>query len=449
MVEESLVTRSTAPVAAVEVAVQPSRAIGPKILLYSHDTFGLGNIHRTLLVAEALTGALPGAAVLIVTGSPVIHALRIPDGIDYVKLPCLDRVAAERYQPRFLSSWSDDVKRMRRDILRKAALGFDPDLVIVDKRATGVDGELLGTLAALKRLRRPPRIVLGLRDILDEPARTRHALAKSHAFATIERYYDEVWVYGTPVVFDTVREYGFPEAVARKTAFCGYLRTRTEGRPSDGGAPRVLVTTGGGGDGSDVVEAYLEGLLGLPRRFALRTTIVFGPQMPESRRTRILERFGVIPDVAFFDFEPDLGRRYAEADVVVSMAGYSTMCELLSSGRRAVLVPRAEPVREQLIRARRFADLGYFDLVEPGQLTPERLIGKVLAALRHDVASVPPVDLGGLPRIVERARVLLREGTRDAGAGRGPSGPPTPITTRRSSNRSRPKHAGALPSTST
>ncbi|TMB02582.1 MAG: hypothetical protein E6J70_06760, partial [Deltaproteobacteria bacterium] len=155
MVEESLVTRSTAPVAAVEVAVQPSRAIGPKILLYSHDTFGLGNIHRTLLVAEALTGALPGAAVLIVTGSPVIHALRIPDGIDYVKLPCLDRVAAERYQPRFLSSWSDGVKRMRRDILRKAALGFDPDLVIVDKRATGVDGELLGTLAALKRLRRP------------------------------------------------------------------------------------------------------------------------------------------------------------------------------------------------------------------------------------------------------------------------------------------------------
>src|SRR5437867_2341649 len=113
MVEGSVVTRSTAPIAAVEVAVQSSRAIGPKILLYSHDTFGLGNIHRTLLVAEALTGALPAAAVLIVTGSPVIHALRIPDGMDYVKLPCLDRLAAERCQPRFLSSWSDDVKRLR------------------------------------------------------------------------------------------------------------------------------------------------------------------------------------------------------------------------------------------------------------------------------------------------------------------------------------------------
>src|SRR5206468_10213883 len=170
MVKESVVTRSTAPIAAVEVAVQPSRAIGPKFLRYSHDTFGLGNIHRTLLVAEALTTALPGAAVLIVTGSPVIHALRIPDGMDYVKLPCLDRVAAERYQPRFLSSWSDDVKRIRRDILRKAALGFDPDLVIVDKRATGVDGERLGTAAAHTRLRRAARMLHGLRAIHDDPA---------------------------------------------------------------------------------------------------------------------------------------------------------------------------------------------------------------------------------------------------------------------------------------
>src|SRR5207253_1366841 len=115
MAEES-VTTSSAPIAAVEVTVQPLRASGPKILLYSHDTFGLGNIHRTLLVAEGLTRALPGAAVLIVTGSPVIHALRIPDGIDYVKLPCLDRAAPERYQPRFLPSWSADAKPMPRHL---------------------------------------------------------------------------------------------------------------------------------------------------------------------------------------------------------------------------------------------------------------------------------------------------------------------------------------------
>src|SRR5438552_12490225 len=133
--ESTQITRSSPSLAAVEMAVQPSRAIGPKILLYSHDTFGLGNIQRTLLIAEALTEALPDASVLIVTGSPVIHALCIPDGMDYVKLPCLDRIAAEHYQHRFLSFWSDAVHRMRRDILRHAALGFAPELVNGAKRA--------------------------------------------------------------------------------------------------------------------------------------------------------------------------------------------------------------------------------------------------------------------------------------------------------------------------
>jgi len=381
----------------------------PKILLYSHDTFGLGNIYRTLLLSDALRRAFPGAAVLIITGSPVIHALRIPDAIDYLKLPSLDRVAADRYEPRFLSTLATEVKRMRRAIIRRAALGFDPDLMIVDKRPLGVDGELAGTLSALRRLPHQVRIVLGVRDILDEPARTRRMFGRTHAFATMEHHYDEVWIYGAREVFDAVHEYAFPEAVARKSIFCGYLSRPTAQAVPNGRAPRVLVTTGGGGDGSDIVDAYLEGLLGLPRRLVLHTTIVFGPDMPERRRQATLARFGHLPDVAFFDFEPDLVRRYAEADVVVSMAGYSTVSELLSWGRRAVLVPRAAPVREQLIRARRFAKLGYFDIVEPEELEPGLLIGKVLAALEREPTPTLAVDLNGLPRIVERVQAMLGE----------------------------------------
>ena len=85
----------------------------PKILLYSHDTFGLGNIRRTLLLAEELKNQYEGAAILIVTGSPMIQSFRIPAGVDYVKLPCLDRTDSERYEPRFLQQCADEVKRTR------------------------------------------------------------------------------------------------------------------------------------------------------------------------------------------------------------------------------------------------------------------------------------------------------------------------------------------------
>lgn len=389
-----------------------ARLSSPKILLYSHDTFGLGNIRRTLLLAQELIEQYPGAAILLITGSQMIHSFRIPDGIDYIKLPCLDRIDAERYEPRFLSACSEEVKRTRSAILEKSVLGFEPDLMIVDKRPAGVDGELLETLRELRHRKLSTKLVLGMRDILDEPERTRRNLESNHSFEIIEEFYDEVWIYGSQSVFDTVREYGFPERVSNITQFCGYLKRPTAPISRNGGSPHVLITTGGGGDGSPMIEAYLDGLSTLPRNIALRSTVVFGPQMSPDTRASLLERFGYLADVTFSDFEPDLTALYAEADIVVSMAGYNTVCELLSFGCHAILVPRAEPVQEQLIRARLLAAQGIFDIVEPQHLSPDTLIKKVLAALKPVAVAPVPFELDGLPRIRERMNALL--GERDA-----------------------------------
>jgi predicted glycosyltransferase len=384
----------------------------PKILLYSHDTFGLGNIRRTLLLAQELIEQYPGAAILLITGSQMIHSFRIPEGVDYIKLPCLDRIDAERYEPRFLSACSEEVKRTRSAILEKSVLGFEPDLMIVDKRPAGVDGELLETLRELRRRELPTKLVLGMRDILDEPEQTKRNLESNHSFEIIEEFYDEVWIYGSQSIFDTVSEYGFPERVAGITHFCGYLKRPTAQGARNGGPPHVLVTTGGGGDGSPMIEAYLEGLSTLPRNIALKSTIVFGPQMSADSRAALLERFDYLADVTFLDFEPDLTRLYASADIVVSMAGYNTVCELLSFGRHAILVPRAEPVREQLIRARLFAAQGIFDILEPQHFSPQTLINKVLAALKPVATAPMPFELDGLPCIRQRMNALLAE--RDA-----------------------------------
>lgn len=380
----------------------------PKILLYSHDTAGLGNIRRTLLLADAMRDEFPHAAILIVTGSPMIHAFRIREGIDYIKLPCLDRVDAGRYEPRFLTRFSDEVFRTRKHLLQMTVNGFCPDLMIVDKRPCGIDGELMDALDTLRSNGRRTRLVLGMRDILDEPERTSASLRLSGAFDAIEQLYDEVWIYGTEHVYASVQEYDFPAAVRAKSHYCGYLRRPTVSRVgADADQPRILVTAGGGGDGGDLIQAYLTGLSRVPRGTRLQTTIVFGPELPESRCLHFREQYSHMADVEMYDFDPHLEHHYARADVVVSMAGYNTVCELLSFGLRAVLVPRAEPVREQTIRARRLHELGLFDVLEPADLTPSLLLFKVLAQL----AASPPVggslDLGGLPQIRARARALL------------------------------------------
>ena len=133
--------------------------------------------------------------------------------------------------------------------------------MIVDKRPAGVDNELLESLELLRHSGHPTKLVLGVRDILDDANRTRQSLIKGQSFELINRFYDEVWIYGDPVIFDHAKEYAFPDSVAQKTHYCGYLQRPTAIAAKSDARPRVLVTTGGGADGADVVETYLEGLL--------------------------------------------------------------------------------------------------------------------------------------------------------------------------------------------
>jgi predicted glycosyltransferase len=378
----------------------------PKILLYSHDTFGLGNIRRSLLLGELLASAYPRAAILLVTGSPMIHEFRIPVRLDYVKLPCVNRVKADEYEPRFLTDCGDEVRRTRSAILERTSMAFAPDLLIVDKRAAGIDGELLPALDALRRLPAPPRVVLGLRDILDAPDVTRRALRDNGSFEIIERYYDEVWIYGSRDIFDAVAEYEFPPAVAARSHYCGYLRRHSVPRRADGGVPNVLVTAGGGGDGATLVESYLTGLADVRHR-EFQSVVVLGPQLAPASADRLRRLGADRPDVESVEFEPDMTRRYRDADVVLSMVGYNTVCELLTAGVRAVLVPRAEPVQEQLIRARRLSSRGHFRMIEPAELTPARLIAEARAALAAPPAAPPHIDMEGLTRVRSRVHRLL------------------------------------------
>lgn len=385
------------------------RTFQPKILLYSHDTFGLGNIRRTLLLAENFKKHYPKSSVLIITGSPVIHAFRLPEGIDYIKLPSLDRVDAEKYQPMYLADCAEEIRQTRAAIIEKIALGFNPDIFIVDKRAAGINGELLTALRKIRRKNSDVKIILGLRDILDAPERTSKVLRENGSFGVIEKFYDEVWIYGLREIFDTAEEYEFPENIKEKTFYCGYLKRAVAERKTANDKFQILVTTGGGGDGSRMIETYLEGLSKNKPDFPFFSKIIFGPQMPEMMRKNLLNRFGNLPNTNFSDFEADLTNAYAESDLVISMAGYNTVCELLSFGKKAILIPRSEPVREQLIRARLLENLGIFEMVEPQNLSAESLMQKISEAFykTRDAQNFPKMD--GLPRINRRVENLLEE----------------------------------------
>ena len=149
-----------------------------RVLIYSHDTFGLGNIRRMLEVARHLVQTSPEVSVLVLTGSPMLHAFRIPARIDYVKLPCLARDVNGRYSARSLPLDLQQTVRLRANLIKSAIADFQPDIVLVDKKPFGVEDELVGAFEALPRSPHRPRLVLLLRDILDSAEATRRVWSR-------------------------------------------------------------------------------------------------------------------------------------------------------------------------------------------------------------------------------------------------------------------------------
>ena len=389
-----------------------------RVLIYSHDTFGLGNIRRMLEVARHLVQSSPEVSVLVLTGSPMLHAFRIPQRVDYVKLPCLSRTVEGRYGARFLDLSLDATVRLRANLIRSAIADFEPDLILVDKKPFGVEDELAGALSALPTGAQRPKLVLLLRDILDSPEETTRVWRKNGCFEAIEAYYDEVLVVGSPEVFDLRHEYQFPPFAAAKVRFCGYIarqpgrQSRAEARRHLGlgdGQPLVLVTPGGGEDGHGLIAACVAGMAATAAADRPRMHIVCGPEMADAPRAALHQAAAAVPQISVQDFSDDMMSLMAAADVVVAMGGYNTVCELLTLHKRAVVVPRIKPGQEQNIRAQRMAGLGLLHCLHPQDLTPAALIGAVQAEIHAGVQQTARPQLQSLDGLSRCTAALLAQ----------------------------------------
>ena len=391
----------------------------PKLLIYSHDTYGLGNIRRMLAIATDLSSKHADLSILLVSGSPMLHAFRIPPQIDYIKLPCLGRTQTGKYISRHSDVSVDQVIRIRANILKSILVEYQPDLLLVDKKPLGLEGELRLALQALKQCQRQPRLVLLLRDILDSPETTRAIWKKNHYFDAIDSLYDRVLVVGNQAIFDVAKNYGFPPSVTKKIRYCGYLarqrsqRSVAETRKQLGLSIKdrlVLVTAGGGDDGAALLSCYLKGLktsTPVPDHHSL---LLCGSEMSEGQRTQLEADAAHCRHVQLREFTDDIMRYMEVADVVVSMGGYNTVCELLTLKKNAIVVPRITPVQEQRIRAERMASLDLIQTIHPDQLTADRLSEAVNTALTNGnvhQSKLYQIDLNGLDCVEQEIVSLL------------------------------------------
>jgi len=352
-----------------------------RILIYSHDSFGLGHLRRCRSIAHSLVSRFKGLSVLILSGSPIIGSFDFKARVDFVRMPGIIKLRDGAYTSLGLHIDLEQTLRMRESIIFHTAETFRPDIFLVDKEPTGLQGEVTSTLKMLKQ--QGTLNVLGLRDIMDEPTKLKIEWERKQVAPVLEQLYHEIWVYGLADMGSPIEDQDLSASIVNKISYTGYLDREI---PSDRNwvpqtsldEPFILITAGGGGDGVEMVDWVIRAYE-IDRDQPLRAIIVTGPFMPPAEQQEFHERCDLLSGVEILTFDSHIELLMRKSVGIVAMGGYNTFCEILALDKPALIIPRCHPRQEQLLRAERAVKLGLASMLDPeGERDPLQMA----AALR-------------------------------------------------------------------
>jgi predicted glycosyltransferase len=381
-----------------------------RILMYSHDTFGLGHLRRCRTIAHSLVEDYRGLNVLIISGATIAGAFDYRARVDFVKIPSVIKLRNGEYTSMERHIDLNETLKMRQSIIRSTAEMFQPDIFIVDKEPMGLRGEIEETLSYLKM--RGTTLILGLREVMDAPELLDAEWKRNDVMRKIGMLYDMIWVYGPPDFYDPLTGLDVPANVRAKMKFVGFLQRSLSKTQEPDHRPKgdyILVTTGGGGDGAELIHQVIHAYQQDPS-LQHRALIVLGPYMPAKKRRKLMRKGSGISFIEMIEFDNRMEELIAGAKAVVAMGGYNTYCEILSFDKPALIVPRVAPRKEQLIRARRAAELGLVEMFLPDEAEDALRFAGALKALPHrdpPSKSNPHLRLQGLGNISQIVETWL------------------------------------------
>lgn len=305
-----------------------------RLLFYAHVLLGLGHVSRALAIAQA-AARLGARCALLASGT--VERLQPREGVELLKLPSrVDRqnLAARRAQ------------------VRAAVEDWNPDKVLVDHLALGLEGELLEAL-----LEGPGEFLWGLPYAAPAgPARNPRIRAALARYRTVLAYTDPGWCDPFPCM-----EAQLPPERYHAGIIC---RAPEPGGRAD--SPPLVVALAGAGAGGAELFGWLRSSL----RGKARLRVVLGP-LSDAPELASDEQIEVLREGAA---EASL----QGASLVVARAGYNTAYTLARSSLPVVLMPLDTPQSgvEQLERARALATLpGIWCLRGPDDAVLDQALG--------------------------------------------------------------------------
>lgn len=241
-------------------------------------------MRRNLLISNKISASFPNSSVLLITGAKEINKFNVPKGVDCLTLPSYYKESDSDYEPKSLKVSLDELITLRSGIIKETIKSYSPDIFIVDYAAKGGLGELTKTLKYVNKYS-DTICVLGLRDILGDPDYVNKDWNKKKIIEFTRNYYDHIWIYGDPNIYNMADDCGFPDDIRNKLSFTGYLGQTDLGDYKErrkkyidndfGNKKVVLCVVGGGQDGIVLADTFADTTM--PRGYV--GVLLTGPYM--------------------------------------------------------------------------------------------------------------------------------------------------------------------------
>ncbi len=378
----------------------------PTLLFYCQHILGIGHLIRSM---EIVRGLLADFEICFVNGGRVVEDFPIPAGVEVVNLPAI--ATDTEFQALRAIDPDQDLEAVfaaRTSMLLDLVDRIQPDLLVIELFPFGrrrFSTELIPCIEVAKA--RGAKVVCSLRDIVvTKQDQTRH---EDKICRLMNQYFDLLLIHGDPTFQPLELSFSRVKDLHCPVFYTGYVvqesaDTEAELPLVDGDRPLILVSVGGGRFGHELLFCTVEAaqyLEHLPHQILVFTGPFCPPEVFAALEAKAAQR----PNVTLQRYTPNLLAHMHQADLSISMAGYNTTMNVLTSGVRAMVLPfTGNDDQEQTLRAERLEELGIVRVIRPDDLQPEVFAQRVMDCLQQGTGG-RSFDFGG----VEKTAAYLKD----------------------------------------
>ncbi|MBF2066869.1 MAG: glycosyl transferase [Calothrix sp. C42_A2020_038] len=388
-----------------------------KIMFYCQYLSGMGHLVRSTEIVRQL---VKDFKVYFINGGPNIEGFEMPPEVEIIKLPAL---WLENGQFTVGNSYMsvEEVKEFRKNLLISEFDRIQPDCLITEFFPFGrhkLFFELIPFVKHIKSNSPNTKIACSLRDVIGKETNVE----EEEIICNLMNCYFDLLLFHSDPSFQTFTEsFSRHQDIKSNIIHTGFVTQTFTFNENDidikqlwgtnNYRKKILVSVGGGRIGYELLETVIEASSILKTAIPNVIKIFTGPFMPEEKVEQLKQAASNQDhqdNIYIERYTLQLLAYMKTADISISLSGYNTTMNILSTGVRALVVPIGHETqdKEQLIRTQKLEQMGAIDFIHPDNLTPGHLVEKILDCLSKPVTNSDLVfDMNG----AENTKNFLKE----------------------------------------